>query len=77
MQYKLNNEFTALSETGGIFYVQPGYSVEISTGESTPGKDSGFVVKGGEPVSYTGSGTIYARATGTHAMLNVVEGSLS
>jgi hypothetical protein len=30
MQYKLNNEFTALSETSGIFYVQPGYSVEIA-----------------------------------------------
>lgn len=77
MQYKLNNDFTALSETSGIFYVQPGYSVEIAVGSSTPEKDSGFVVKGGEPVSYTGSGTIYARATGTHAVLNVVAGSLS
>ncbi len=77
MQYKLNDEFTALSETSGIFYVQPGYSVEISTGESTPDKDSGFVVEGGKPVSYTGSGTVYARATGTHAVLNVVNGSLS
>jgi hypothetical protein len=77
MQYKLNNDFTALTEKSGIFYVQPGYSVEIAVGSSKPAKDSGFVVKGGEPVSYSGSSTVYARATGTNAVLNVVAGTLS
>ena len=72
-QYKLNSDFTALSETSGVFYVQPEYSVEIATGSSTPDIGTGFVLKGGCPMSLSATGTIYARATGTHAVLNVVE----
>lgn len=77
MQYTLNNEFTALSETGGIFYVQPGYSVEIATGNDTPDKDSGFVLAGGKPTYFSSESTIYARATGGRAVLNVVSGTMS
>lgn len=77
MQYKLNNEFTALSETSGVFYVLPEYGVEIATGDSAPDKDSGFVLNGGCPVYFSSSKTIYARATGGRATLNVVDGTLS
>ena len=74
MQYKLNNEFTALDETSGIFFAKEECSVEIATGSSAPDNDTGFVLKGGCPVSLSSTSTIYARATGTHATLNVVEG---
>lgn len=76
MTYKLHNEFTALSETGGVFYVQPGYSVEIATGVD-PEKDSGFVLEGGKPTYFAAEETISARATGTHAVMNVVAGTMS
>lgn len=80
MQYKLNNDFTALNVASGVFYVMPGYSVElaIASGNAVPEKDNGFVLNGGRPVHFsTVSGTIYVRATGTHATLNVVEGTLT
>ena len=73
-QYKLNSEFTALSETSGIFFAKEEYSVELATGSSAPDIGTGFVLKGGYPMYLSGTGTIYARATGTHATLNVVEG---
>ena len=73
-QYKLNSDFTALDETSGIFYVQPEYSVEIATGSAVPDIGTGFVLKGGCPMYLSGTSTIYARATGTHAEMNVVEG---
>lgn len=76
MQYKLKNEFAALSETGGVFYALPEYGVEIATGSSAPDKDTGFVLTGGKPVYFTSESTIYARATGGHAVLNVVSGTL-
>ena len=77
MQYKLNNDFTALSETSGVFYVLPDNSVEIATGVSTPDKDSGFVLPGGQSVHFASTSTIYARASGTHATLNVIDGTLN
>lgn len=53
------------------------YDVEIATGESTPDKDSGFVLEAGRPIYFSSESTIYARATGTHATLNVVAGTMS
>lgn len=73
MQYKLNSDFTALSETSGIFYALDEYSVEIATGSSAPDAGEGFILKGGHPMYLSATTTIYARATGTHATLNVVE----
>lgn len=72
-QYKLNSDFTALEETSGIFFAKDEYSVEIATGSSAPDIGTGFVLKGGCPLSLSSTSTIYARATGTHATLNVVE----
>jgi hypothetical protein len=73
MQYKLNSDFTALDETSGIFFAKDEYSVEIATGSSAPDAGEGFILKGGQPMYLSASTTIYARATGTHATLNVVE----
>lgn len=77
MQYKLSNDFTALSETSGIFYVMPGYSVEIATGDSMPSRDTGFVLRGGISFPFSSTKTIYARSRGGHATLNVTEGEFA
>jgi len=77
MQYKLDNDFTALDVASGVFYVMPGDGIEIAVGSTVPEKDSGFVLNGGRPVHFsTVSNTIYVRATGTHATLNVTDGTL-
>ena len=77
MQYELKNEFTALSETSGVFYALPEYSVEIATGGSEPDKDTGFVLVGGKPTYFASESTIHARATSGRAVLNVVSGTMS
>ena len=75
-QYKLSNEFTALSETSGVFFPAPDCSVEIATGSTTPEPDTGFILYGGCARTFSGVGTIYARALGNHAILNVIAGTL-
>ena len=75
-QYKLSNEFTALKETSGVFYPLPGSNVEIATGSTTPAADTGFVLHGGCAKTFSGTGTVYARARGSHATLNVTAGEL-
>lgn len=76
-QYKLSNEFIALKETSGVFFPLPDSSVEIVTGSTTPKADTGFVLYGGCAKTFNRTGTIYARALGSHATLNVTAGTLS
>ena len=78
MRIKLNNDFTELDVMSGVFYVMPGYSVEIAVGNETPDKDSGFVLRGGRPVHFsTVENNVYVRATGTHAEMNIIDGTLT
>lgn len=77
MQYKLSSDFTALTETSGIFYVMPGQSVELAVGSSTPAKDTGFVLRGDFALPFSADGTIYARSRGSYATLNVTEGEIA
>lgn len=75
-QYELYNEFIALKETSGVFYPLPGGSIEIATGSTTPAADTGFVLHGGCARIFSGTGTVYTRALGSHATLNVTAGEL-
>lgn len=76
-QYKLSNEFMPLKETSGVFYPMPGGSIEIAAGSTTPVVDTGFVLHGGCAKNFISTGgTVYARALGSHATLNVTAGEL-
>lgn len=74
-QYKLSREFTQLKETAGVLYAMPECSVEIATGTDEPQKDTGFILHGGCPFPFSAD-AIWARAAGSHAVLNVVPGKL-
>ena len=74
-QYKLSRDFTKLDETAGVLYAMPGQSVEIATGTDEPTKDTGFVLHGNCPFPFAAD-AIWARAAGSHAVLNVVVGKL-
>ena len=74
-QYKLSREFTRLTETAGVLYAMPECSVEIATGTDKPMKDTGFILHGGCPFPFS-AGAIWARAAGSHAVLNVVVGKV-
>ena len=53
----------------------PECSVEIATGTDEPQKDTGFILHGGCPFPFSAD-AIWARASGSHAVLNVVPGKL-
>ena len=53
----------------------PECSVEIATGTDEPMKDTGFILHGGCPFPFSAD-AIWARAAGSHAVLNVVPGKL-
>jgi len=74
-QYKLSREFTQLTETAGVLYAMPGCSVEIATGTNEPMKDTGFILHGNCPFPFAAD-VIWARAAGSHAVLNVVVGKV-
>ena len=73
MQYKLTSEFQTITETEGIMYV-PDKSVEIASGTSIPDKGTGIFMNLGDKLEFsaTTSGSIYARAASSSALLNVV-----
>lgn len=70
MQYKLHGDFTSIAEKKGTLFA-PEREVEIAT-EKVVG--SGFYLAPGVPHPY--QGTIFARATSGHAVLNVVDVTL-
>lgn len=74
MQYKLNRDFTKLTETSGVLYAMPDCTVEITT-EAGADPDTGFTLCGGVPFPFAAD-AIYARATGSTATLNVVVGKV-
>lgn len=74
-QYKLSREFTQLTETAGVLYAMPECSVEIATGTDEPQKDTGFILHGNCPFPFAAD-SIWARAAGSHAVLNVVVGKV-
>lgn len=74
-QYKLSRDFTKLAETSGVLYAMPDCSVEIASGTDEPTPDTGFVLCGGKPFPFSAD-AIWARATGSHATLNVVSGKV-
>lgn len=74
-QYKLSRDFVKVTETAGVFYAMPGCSVEIATGADEPEKDTGFMLDGGYPFPFAAD-SIWARAGGSRAVLNVVPGKV-
>lgn len=70
MQYKLHGDWTSIAEKKGTLYT-PEREVEISTEQVL---DSGFLLAPGVPMPF--KGTIFARATSGHAVLNVVDVTL-
>jgi len=74
MQYKLNRDFTKLTETSGVLYAWPDCTVEIVT-DAGAKPDTGFMLHGGVPFPFAAT-AIYARAAGSSAVLNVVAGKV-
>lgn len=70
MQYKLNGDWTSVTEKKGTLFA-PEREVEISTEQKI---GSGFLLSPGVPMPF--KGTIFARATSGHAVLNVVDVTL-
>jgi|GEM_PF-2199569 hypothetical protein len=70
MQYQLHGDFTPITETKGTLFA-PEREVEIATEQKV---GTGFYLAPNVPTPF--KGTIFARATSGHAVLNVVDVTL-
>lgn len=72
MVYKLNADFTALTEKEGTLFAAQG-GVEVASGDAMPERGDGIAIDMGERASFSTAKTLYARSLGASSVLNVQE----